>query len=195
MSGFNGKHRSGRPPAADDKRLSARDAESPLLWMYRRKSASGESLIGAAEFAAGERLRSDLTFAGIMPRVTMDWSNAARVDTSSIRERLNPSEAAIASRQRVDAALRAVGPDLSGLLVDLCGFGKGLELIERERCWPARSAKIVVKLALASLARHYGIDDAAIGQQKGRVRSWIGEGARPRPTDAPFTAEAGSVLS
>jgi hypothetical protein len=144
-------------------------------------------LIGDAAFAAGERLRADLTFAGILPKVTMDWSNAARADRSMVRDRLNPSEAALAARQRVDAALCKVGPEFSGLLVDLCGFGKGLELIERERGWPARSAKVVVKLALASLARHYGIDDVAIGRRRGALTGWIADGARPRVTDVPFS--------
>ncbi len=170
---------------------AVRGEESPLLWMHRRKGVSGEGLIGDAAFAAGERLRSDLTFSGMLPKVTKDWSNAARVDRSSTRERLNPTEAAIAAKQRVDAALRTVGPDFSGLLIDLCGFGKGLELIERERGWPARSAKVVVKLALASLARHYGLDDAAVGRERARGGAWLAEGARPRVTDAPFAGRRG----
>ncbi len=164
----------------------ARGDESPLLWMHRRKGAGGEGLIGDAAFAAGERLRADLTFAGMLPRVTMDWSNMTPTDRSSPRDRLNPSEAAIAARQRVDAALAAVGPEFSGLLIDLCGFGKGLELIERERSWPARSAKVVVKLALASLARHYGLGDVAVGAGRSRSSAWMEPGARPRVTDAPF---------
>ncbi len=163
-----------------------RGDESPLLWMHRRKGAGGEGLIGDAAFAAGERLRTDLTIAGMLPKVTMDWSNAARVDRPSGRDRLNPTEAVIAARKRVDTAMRAVGPDFSGLLVDLCGFGKGLELIERERRWPARSAKVVVKLALASLARHYGLDDVAVGRGRGRTAAWMEKGARPHVTDAPF---------
>jgi hypothetical protein len=153
--------------------------DNPLLWMFRRKDKTGEGMIGPAAFAAGERLRADLTFAGMLPRVTMDWSGQTRVDRSDQGGRLNPTEAAMAARQRVDQALRAVGPEFSGLLFDLCGFCKGLEAIERERGWPARSGKVVVKLALASLARHYGFDDMAMGRRQGRMQVWAAPDARP----------------
>jgi Domain of unknown function (DUF6456) len=153
--------------------------DNPLLWMFRRKDKTGEGMIGAAAFAAGERLRCDLTFAGMLPKVTMDWSGQTRVDRSGEGGRLNPTEAAMAARQRVDLALLAVGPEFSGLLFDLCGFCKGLEAIEHDRGWPARSAKVVVKLALASLARHYGFDDVAMGRKQSRLQVWAAPDARP----------------
>jgi hypothetical protein len=174
----------GRPKPASETITHPRPSEAtgddnPLLWMFRRKGKAGEGMIGPAAFAAGERLRADLTFAGMLPRVTMDWSGQTRVDRSDQGVRLNPTEAAMAARQRVDQALRAVGPEFSGLLFDLCGFCKGLEVIERDRGWPARSGKVVVKLALASLARHYGFDDMAMGRKQGHMQVWAAPDARP----------------
>jgi Domain of unknown function (DUF6456) len=168
--------------------------ESPLLWLFRRKDKSGESIIGPAGFAAGERLRADLTFAGMMPRVTMNWSAAASVDRSRSGVTLNPSEATIAARQRVDLAVRAVGPEFSGLLIDLCGFCKGIETIEMERGWPLRSGKVVIRLALSALARHYGLDDIAVGRERNNSRNpilaWSTPDAKPKITNLPF-AQAG----
>lgn len=129
-------------------------AESPLALLARRKSKDGNAFLAETEWRAGERLRSDYTRAQIMPRMGANWQA-----TVSSGRRANGiadlTDSALAARQCVDRAIRAVGPELAGVLIDVCCFLKGLETVERERGWPARSAKIVLKAGLGVLGRHY----------------------------------------
>ena len=139
-----------------------------------RSAPDGKLLIDDACFQAGERLRHDLTFAAMLPKVTANWSAGVSDKTrGGARDPAAATDTAIAARQRVSQAFEAVGADLADLLIDLCGFLKGLEEIERDRGWPQRSGKVVVKLALARLADHYGLERAARGPERSRgIRAW-----------------------
>lgn len=159
------------------------DAAEPARWLRRRKGRDGAPLIGEAAFQAGERLRADLTRAGTLPGVTMDWSRPYADAGAAGPRGLLPAEAALAAQQRVTAALATVGPDFAGLLVDLCGFLTPLAEIERARGWPARSGKVLIRLALERLAAHYGIAGTARGPERSRgLRQWGAPDYRPGST-------------
>ena len=86
----------------------------------------------------------------------------------------------IAAKERVLRALMAVGPEVSGVLVDICCELKGLEEAEKENGWPQRAGKVVLQIALTRLARHYGL----IADQRQRparrgLRYWGSEDYRP----------------
>jgi hypothetical protein len=155
---------------ADVQRVRVDVDESPLDWLRRRKDRNGGAMIDEASYQAGERLRTDIMLAGLMPGVTARW------DAMPCGASGSPSDATdrmVAARQRIRHAFDAIGSDFSDLLLDLCGFLKGLELIERERRWPPRSAKVVIRLALARLAEHYGIETTARGPAASRgIRAW-----------------------
>ena len=162
------------------------ERESPLLWLHRRLGKDGEPQISAAQFAAGERFRSDLTLAQMLPRTTMNWdaSLAPGMRDAGPRDPASASDSALAARQRVRRACDRLGPELSGLAIDVCGFLKGLDQVERERGWPARSAKIVLRLALSALVTQYGIDpEPRPGRRHGAWRS-----ADARPVIPPAAA-------
>lgn len=158
-------------------------SESPLGLLHRRKGKDGKPFIDGREFRAGERLRADYTRGQMMPRLGVNWGAAG----SAGRRRgegggiADLTDAALAARRRVEAAIEAVGPELAGVLIDICCFLKGVEQVESERGWPARSAKVVLKSALGALARHY---DPGRGGKDGRaarpaILHWGAEDFRP----------------
>lgn len=164
------------------------ERESPLLWLHRRPGKDGAPQISAVEFAAGERFRADLTLAQMLPRTTVNWDAGLAAGThAAMRGPAEASDASLAARQRVRLACKRLGPELSGLAIDVCGFLRGLDLIERERKWPARSAKVVLRLALAALVEHYGLGEKQI-LPAGRA-AWRAPDARPSIAPAPERAD------
>lgn len=156
--------------------------ESPLGRLARRKDRAGRPLISTHELAAGERLREDFTRAHLMPSVTSRWEpvgTRARRRAGGPRGAGELVDSAIAARARVNEALVAVGPDFADVLVDVCCFLKGVEEMEQANGWPVRSGKLVLRLALAALARHYGFDSGRGGQARRRLRQWGAPGYRP----------------
>lgn len=130
--------------------------ESPLAALARRRNKSGAPFLHTRELSAGERLRADYTRGQIMPRLGANWeAHVSSGRREGGRGILDLTDAALGARQRVEAAIDAVGPELAGVLIDVCCFLKGLETVEMERGWPARSAKIMLKSALSVLSRHY----------------------------------------
>ncbi len=160
------------------------EAESPLRWLASRKDRSGAPMLAAFQVEAGERLRTDYQFAGLTARVTASWSPIAQSGASCGA----PSDAAamqehiLAARQRVVRALAAVGPELSGILVDVCCHLKGLEEAEKTEGWPQRSGKVVLQMALTRLARHYGLvsDDQLNEKVRRRLQHWGAGDYRPK---------------
>ncbi|MCR4265330.1 DUF6456 domain-containing protein [Nitratireductor sp. ZSWI3] len=160
--------------------------ESPLGHLARHKTRSGAPFLSQAEFDAGERLRADYTRGQLMPRLSANWvatvaagrRGAGRAGVAEL------TDAALAARQRVDRALAAVGPELAGVLVDVCCFLKGLEQVETERGWPVRSAKVVLKTALGALSRHYQPGASRSPDSPPSVLHWGAEGYRPTLSQA-----------
>ncbi len=162
-------------PALGAAPLRKDGGESPLAWLARRRNAAGDALLPAASFAAGERLRSDFTRAGLSPRMSADWSGLPRSGTGGAP--VPEADATLAARQRLRRALEAAGSDFAGLLLDVCCFLKPLDAVEKERRWPARSAKVVLGLGLSRLATHYGLDRTARGAPARGIRAWTADQA------------------
>jgi transposase-like protein len=133
-------------------------AESPLAWLARRAGPKGEPFLGRRELEAGERLREDFERAGMGPSMTQNWRRFLTAGTSGgAGGDTGPGDSAMRARDRLSAALKALGPGLSDIVFRCCCFLEGLEAAEKRLGWSKRSGKVVLKIALQRLADHYGL--------------------------------------
>jgi len=146
-------------------------AEAPLARLGSRRGAQVQPFLRPEEHEAGERLARDWTRAQLSPRVTQSWSGLPAGGGGTGGDEIG--DMALDARERVRRALDAAGPELAGILVDVCCMERGLEAVERERQYPRRSAKLLLKAGLSVLARHYGLVHES-GRAGARTRVWRG---------------------
>jgi hypothetical protein len=136
-------------------RVRVNQTESPLAALARLKEKPGVPFLPGEAIAAGERLVADFMRGQLQPRVTSSWEPRLAGKVKGSRGGIaDLTESAMAARLAVNRAVEAMGPELSGVALDICCFMKGLETVERERQWPVRSAKLMLRAALLALSRH-----------------------------------------
>lgn len=131
-------------------------AESPLVALARREDQDGKPFLSGGLVAAGERLREDFELAQMGPRVTQNWEKfLVGGDRGVFGSDGGIAEGPRASRERVLNALDELGPGLADVVLRCCCFLEGLEATEKRMGWSARSGKIVLRIALQRLKKHY----------------------------------------
>ena len=125
-------------------------SESPLAWLHTYGHLDDRQLL------AGEKLRSDYEIAGLGPRTTMVWehmpvSRGRRAAPSSF----TPTDRAVSAKMRFDGGLDALGRDLSDVAWRVICAGESVPVAEKSMGWPARSGKLVLRIALDRLADYY----------------------------------------
>jgi len=138
-----------RAPQRHGRSVKVNLAESPLTWLFARGHLSDR------QFDAGQRLRADWERAQLAPSVTMRWDP---VRTKGGGDRgLAPGERQLAAKARFDGAVAAAGPGLSDVLWRVVCAGEALVDAEKGLGWPARSGKLVLRLALDRVAEFYQV--------------------------------------
>ncbi|MEX1181474.1 MAG: DUF6456 domain-containing protein [Cucumibacter sp.] len=156
------------------------EAESPLRRLATRNGRSGEPFLRPHHVEAGERVRILVERAGLLPRTTLNYSG----DQTVGRPRQVGEEAADLTGMAIDARTRLaelhahMAAECLGVVIDICGFLKGLQQVEVERGWPPRSAKLVLRIGLDEVAGLFGLHPVARGRETAPLRQWRD---RPRP--------------
>ncbi|MDG1456917.1 MAG: DUF6456 domain-containing protein [Pseudoprimorskyibacter sp.] len=152
QAGFDGP--SAKPAVMP--RSSRMRTDSPLQALSRRREKDGSLFLELPLVSAGERLREDFELSQIGVSVTQNWdtflvgrtSNGGRSDSC-------PSGRGQEARARLEAALADLGPGLADVALRCCCYLEGLEVTEKQMGWSQRSGKIVLRIALQRLVRHY----------------------------------------
>ena len=130
--------------------------ESPVTALARRRDKDGNPFLTADLVAAAERLREDFEAAQTGSKVTQDWERFLTGPMRGTGPGRGPDlRGASGAKARVIAALEDLGPGLADMALRCCCFMEGLETAERRLGWSARSGKIVLRIALLRLVRHY----------------------------------------
>lgn len=143
------------PESGKRRRARINIAESPLLVLARRREKDGEPFLSPDLVQAGERLREDFELAQLGPRTTQNWDRFLTAGVHSGRSWTPGTGGAESARDRVALALRELGPGMGDVVLRVCCYLEGIEMTERRLGWSARSGKIVLRLALMRLQRHY----------------------------------------
>lgn len=163
---FGDQHRSWDERAVPDdvgpRRIRYNLAESPVAVLGRRRDKDGKLFLEPDQVVAAERLREDFELAQMGPKVAQNWERfLTGGDRGGFRADAGLAEGPRAARDRVAAALRDLGPGLGDVALRVCCFLEGIETTEQRLGWAARSGKVVLRIALQRLRRHY---DEAYGR-------------------------------
>ncbi|MGI9368401.1 MAG: DUF6456 domain-containing protein [Ruegeria sp.] len=152
--------------ATDTRRMRYSATDSPLISLARRRDRDGEPFLKDSLVRAGERLREDFELAQIGPHVAQNWDRFLTGRQGQGGAEPFVGNGAVEARDRLTRALSELGPGLSDITIRCCCHLEGLEQAEKRMGWSARSAKIVLRIALQRLRRHYDEQeerDAMIG--------------------------------
>lgn len=130
--------------------------DSPVAVLARRRDKSGKPFLESANVQAADWLREDYVRAQL-EEVEIETAQAllAALDTRTIPGSNLGLPGTKAARRRVSDVLRDLGPGLGDVTLRCCCRLEGVEAAEQALGWSARSGKIVLRIALQRVTRHY----------------------------------------
>jgi hypothetical protein len=152
--------------------------ESPLVRLALTNGAGGKPYLEPHHVEMGERVRRWVERGALTSKMTTNLREF-RGSGKSPASAADLSDMAIDARRAVASIYRDLPADCAGVVIDVCGFLKGLQQVEAERGWPKRSAKLVLRIGLDRLAEVHGVSSRAVGIPTSRPHRWMDNAGRP----------------
>ncbi len=147
--------------------------EAPESVLRLATVAKGECYLAPHHVEVARRLARLIARACLIQRTTMSY-DPTRIGACGGRPvQGDLADSAIEARRQLGKMVRQVPRDCWAVLIDTCGFDKGLQQIEQERGWPRRSAKLVLRIGLEQLAALTGLTETAEGPPEQEIKSWV----------------------
>ena len=137
------------------KRVRFSTQENPVAVLARRKDKCGQPFLAPDLVAASERLREDFELSQIGTAVAQNWDRFLTAGTSGPSAGGREFSQSNAAQKRLLVALDALGEGLSEVALRCCCHQEGMVTLEKRLGWPARSGKVVLRIALIKLREHY----------------------------------------
>jgi len=134
-----------------------------IIRLPRRSKGEDAAFLAAHHVVVANRVSSLILKSQLRPSVTQNLSVLRQSAQSSKCGGVDLCDMALDCRRRLDQLTNQLPKDCASVVVDICGFGKGLQQIEFERRWPRRSAKLVLRMGLDHAANFWRIGSQAIG--------------------------------
>ena len=138
--------------------------EAPLKILARRRDGQGDAFLSRDLVQAGLRLSEDFILSAAGSYVQDNINDISAILGFTAKSNMTGDAAAWG---RFIAALRELGPGLAEIAVRSCCLNEGLERSEAALGWSAQSGKVVLRIALVRLKRHYETLYGAGGGQIG----------------------------
>ncbi len=133
---------------------------SPLTTLARLKDRCGKPFLSNELVAAGQMLREDFELA----KLDLNSEEFSTVRNEDPGSRMDSSSKA--STTRLKQALSSLGPELSDVVLRCCCNLQGMKEIENDLGWSARSAKVVLRIALLQLSIFYKESELSMGPRQ-----------------------------
>lgn len=146
----------------------------------RRLAQGADSFLKPHHLAAANRIAQWSMRARMQQRVTMSYDPTYSAATRTGRRPNDISDMASDARDRLNALIAKLPEDAAGVVLDVCVYEKSLQVIETERRWPRRSAKLALRIGLDQAANLMGLTPEGVGPKSSATRSWLDDEARPR---------------
>lgn len=176
--GYSEQHKDIREVGGSSARLNIN--EGPILKLsYSRNGMP--PFLQSHHIVAAKKIEILVARTQMLQRTTMSY-DPTRIGRGNKSSGLDQGlgDNALDARNKLQHCLDRLPHDCAGVVMDVCGFQKGLQLIETERKWPRRSAKLILRIGLEQLCILFELTPTIKGVESNTARHWMGKDARPK---------------